>query len=127
MLLRDRVSFRDRLLTCRSCGIRFLYSAEQQREQAESEQVGEPECCPGCVALEAWLERQEPQRRRGTVRWYDTRKGYGFVRDEEGQDVFVHRSAFRHQGRLRAGQRVEYTLSETARGLAAEKIVRVAE
>ncbi|NLG50603.1 MAG: cold shock domain-containing protein [Chloroflexi bacterium] len=122
MSLRDRALFRDRLLTCRSCGIRFLYSAEQQRQQAE-----EPECCPGCLALEAWLERQEPPRRRGTVRWYDTRKGYGFIRDEEGHDVFVHRSAFRHQGRLRPGQRVEYTVIETERGPAAEKVVRVTE
>ena len=127
MPLRDHALFRDRQLTCRSCGIRFLYSTEQQRRQAESGETEEPACCPGCLALEAWLERQEPQRRRGTVRWYDTRKGYGFIRDEEGHDVFVHRSAFRHQGRLRAGQRVEYIVTETDRGPTAEKVVRVAE
>jgi len=127
MSLRDPVLFRDRLLTCRSCGIRFLYSAEQQRQQAESGQTEAPKCCPGCLALGAWLERQEPQRRRGTVRWYDARKGYGFIRDEEGHDVFVHRSAFRHQGRLRVGQRVEYAVTETDRGLAAEKVVKVVE
>lgn len=118
--------FRDRLLTCRSCGIRFLFSSAQQRRRAESGEQP-PECCPGCLALSAWLKRQQGERHQGTVRWYDARKGYGFIRDEEGGDVFVHRSSFRLRGRVRPGERVEYTVAETDRGPTAREVVRVTE
>lgn len=118
--------FRDRFLTCRSCGIRFLFSAAQQRQQAENSSPRTPDCCPGCRALNAWWEQQASERHRGTVRWYDARKGYGFIRDNEGQEVFVHRSAL-HRGRLRSGQQVEYTITQTERGLAAEEVARVSE
>ncbi len=57
----------------------------------------------------------------GLVKWFNTRKGYGFIsRDDGGRDVFVHYSSivvsddsFRD---LREGQRVEFILSESERG-----------
>jgi CspA family cold shock protein len=68
-------------------------------------------------------------RVRGVVAWYDPRKGYGFIRDDAGQDVFVHRSSIRREGRrgLRTGDVVEYAVEQTERGLVARKVRELTE
>ena len=51
----------------------------------------------------------------GTVKWFNTQKGYGFINpDEEGNDVFVHITAVQNSGlnELNEGQRVSYELAE---------------
>jgi len=64
----------------------------------------------------------------GRVKWFDTKKGYGFIVGPNGQDVFVHYTSIEGQGfrSLREGERVEYELVETPKGLAATH-VRVAQ
>jgi len=64
----------------------------------------------------------------GSVKWFDTKKGYGFIRGPEGKDVFVHYSSIEGDGfrSLREGEPVEYELIQTDKGLAANH-VRVAE
>ena len=52
---------------------------------------------------------------QGTVKWFNTQKGYGFINpDEEGSDVFVHITAVQNSGLtgLNEGQRVSYELAE---------------
>lgn len=64
----------------------------------------------------------------GTVKWFDCKKGYGFVIDEQGQDIFVHYTAIEGDGfrRLRDGEQVEFDLSTGPKGLLALKVRRVA-
>ena len=55
----------------------------------------------------------------GTVKWFNTQKGYGFINpDEEGNDVFVHITAVQNSGlnELNEGQRVAYELAEQRNG-----------
>lgn len=57
---------------------------------------------------------------KGTVKWFNAEKGYGFITGEDGADVFVHFSAInggRIQIPLEEGQAVTYDLTEGARGI----------
>ncbi len=60
----------------------------------------------------------------GSVKWFDTKKGYGFIVGPEGQDIFVHYSAIDGDGfrALREGDQVEFELIETPKGLAAAHV-----
>ena len=55
---------------------------------------------------------------RGTVKWFNNQKGYGFISDEGGNDVFVHFSDLNMEGfnTLNEGNSVEYYLTEGAKG-----------
>lgn len=57
----------------------------------------------------------------GTVKWFDDEKGYGFIEQEIGDDVFVHYSEIQQDGykTLEEGQSVSFELEETDKGLAA--------
>ncbi len=61
----------------------------------------------------------------GTVRWFNNRKGYGFIGREGGDDVFVHYTAIRMEGfrRLDEGQSVEFSIEEGPRGIQAADVV----
>ncbi len=60
----------------------------------------------------------------GTVKWFDNRKGYGFIINPDGQDVFVHFSEIQGDGflTLRDGEKVEYEQAEGERGLHARNV-----
>jgi CspA family cold shock protein len=60
----------------------------------------------------------------GTVKWFNDSKGFGFISQESGQDVFVHYSAINTDGHrtLREGQKVTMNVSEGAKGLQAENV-----
>ena len=63
---------------------------------------------------------------KGTVKWFNDTKGYGFIRDLTGQEVFVHFSAINGEGfrTLNEGEAVEFELRETDRGLQASNVIR---
>jgi CspA family cold shock protein len=54
---------------------------------------------------------------KGTVKWYDADKGYGFIQSEENKDFFVHRSGVKDNVFfLEAGQNVEFKIKENDKG-----------
>lgn len=57
-------------------------------------------------------------KKKGTVKWFDTRRGFGFVTDGDGVDYFVHFSQIRMDGfkKLQSGQEVEFEVSEDDQG-----------
>jgi cold shock protein len=60
----------------------------------------------------------------GTVKWFNGGKGYGFLAQEGGQDVFVHFSAIQGGGyrNLEEGQKVEFTIEQGPKGLQAADV-----
>jgi CspA family cold shock protein len=61
----------------------------------------------------------------GTVKWFNAGKGYGFIEQEDGEDVFVHYSALQSEGfrSLAEGQRVEFSVEQGPKGLQATNVV----
>ena len=63
----------------------------------------------------------------GTVKWFNGGKGYGFISQEGGQDVFVHFSAIQGDGyrSLEEGQRVEFSIEQGPKGLQASNVTAI--
>ncbi len=63
----------------------------------------------------------------GTVKWFNESKGFGFIAQESGPDVFVHFSAITGDGfkTLAEGQKVEFTITQGQKGPQAENVVAV--
>ena len=64
---------------------------------------------------------------RGTVKWFNAEKGYGFIESDSGSDVFVHYSAIQGEGykTLEEGQQVEFEVVQGNRGPQAEHVVKL--
>ena len=64
---------------------------------------------------------------KGTVKWFNSQKGYGFISDEEGKDVFVHYSGITMEGfkSLEEGQEVEYDIVDGEKGPQAINVNRL--
>jgi CspA family cold shock protein len=64
------------------------------------------------------------ERENGVVKWFDVKKGYGFIKREEGSDVFVHYSSIQGDDfrKLEEGQQVSFVVSETDKGLQAQDV-----
>jgi len=52
----------------------------------------------------------------GTVKWFNSNRGYGFIKPETGSDVFVHASAIEADGSLAEGQVVEFDITQGQKG-----------
>jgi CspA family cold shock protein len=141
------MSFADKMLHCERCDRTFIFTVEQQREMAAAgQEVVEPTLCPTCQRLvappepqfqagsEAGLSPVEsaspgdrevppppvvgPGRHTGQVKWFDARKGFGFIIQDEGGEIFVHHTGIAGEGykRLEDGQLVEYEIETTSKG-----------
>jgi CspA family cold shock protein len=61
------------------------------------------------------------------VKWFNNTKGYGFIQQDNGEDVFVHYSAIQEQGfkSLDEGQPVEFEITQGPKGPQAEKVIKI--
>ena len=64
----------------------------------------------------------------GTVKWFNSSKGYGFIQQKDGEDVFVHFQAIVADGykTLQEGQQVEFTIAQGQKGLQAQDVKIIA-
>ncbi|MCG3197877.1 MAG: cold shock domain-containing protein [Candidatus Omnitrophica bacterium] len=63
----------------------------------------------------------------GTVKWFNDSKGFGFISQPNGEDVFVHHTAIQGQGfkTLAEGDKVQFEITKGQKGLAAQNVVKV--
>jgi len=73
------------------------------------------------------FERSTVLREKGTVKWFNGAKGYGFIQRSTGEDVFVHFSSIQENGyrTLNEGEIVEFDLLKGPKGFQAANVVRV--
>lgn len=63
---------------------------------------------------------------KGTVKWFDATKGFGFIEQDSGEDIFVHFSAIQGEGfkTLEEGEEVTFEIEDSDRGLQATNVER---
>jgi len=63
----------------------------------------------------------------GRIKWFSDAKGYGFIEQEDGEDVFVHYSAIQGEGfkTLAEGQKVEFEVTQGPKGLQATRVMKI--
>ena len=73
------------------------------------------------------LNEEQQKMAQGQVKWFNDAKGYGFISQEGGEDVFVHFSAIQAQGfkSLAEGDRVEFEVTKGPKGLQAANVRKV--
>ena len=66
----------------------------------------------------------ENMKETGIVKWFSSKKGYGFIQRQNGEDIFVHYSAIKGEGyrELFEGKMVEFTIVDSDRGLVAQEV-----
>ena len=64
------------------------------------------------------------EREKGIVKWFNERRGFGFIERESGSDIFVHFSSIKNSGfkTLKDGQSVEFTVVSNEKGESAEEV-----
>ena len=62
---------------------------------------------------------------KGKIKWYNARKGYGFIEGEDGKDVFVHRNSIPDGAYLNEGDQVEYEIEDSEKGPQATNVKKL--
>ena len=79
------------------------------------------------IVMYVFIENGGTEMSKGTVKWFNNQKGYGFISDAEGNDVFVHYTGLNMEGfkTLEEGQAVEFDVTEGAKGPQAINVVKL--
>ncbi len=111
------MNFRDTLVTCRECGKRFVFTVEAQRRLAErGQEIVVPQVCDTCAR-----KARYGGKLHGRVKWFSREKGYGFIIEDDGNEIFFHRkgvplTAGGTLPLLDDGQEVLYETMDTPKG-----------
>jgi CspA family cold shock protein len=111
------MNFRDTLITCQECGQQFIFTVETQRQMAgKGLEVSVPEECSACTRKVNYGGRLH-----GRIKWFELGKGYGFISEDNGKELFFHRSGvpLTEEGNLPSleeGQEVLYDVKESPKG-----------
>lgn len=122
--------YRDTWIVCAQCGKKFVFSVEEQRRLArEGKMVEPPSLCPDCQRKAQARQAPAPPPYResialdegpfeGTVKWYDPARAYGFITQENGKEIFFHRSGIAPGGpeQFKEGARVTYLIEDSPKG-----------
>jgi CspA family cold shock protein len=140
------MTYQDTWAICTKCGKKFVFRIEDQRRQAErGEEITPPELCPACQSQShksrrsesSGAPRSESNQKRtaesgqgpheGSVKWYDSEKGYGFIVQQGGEDIFFHRTgiAAGETPHFPDGTRVTYLVEQTSKGPQAVDVARM--
>jgi CspA family cold shock protein len=117
------MTYRDTFVTCQECEKKFVFTVEKQRQMAEQgQEVVVPELCTGCTGSVKYGDKSH-----GRIKWFSLEKGYGFIVQDSGGEIFVHRNSVSsaEDGTLPAleeGQEVLYVVSEGSKGPQASEV-----
>jgi CspA family cold shock protein len=62
---------------------------------------------------------------KGNIKWYNARKGYGFITGEDGKEVFIHRTAISADTSLNEGDEVQFEVESSERGPQAKNVKKL--
>jgi CspA family cold shock protein len=117
------MNFRDTLITCQECSKQFIFTVEKQRQMVDRGlEVVLPDQCPACTQRVHYGGKLH-----GRIKWFNPQKGWGFILQDDGSDIFVHRDGIplTEEGTLPSleeGQEVLYDVIDTPKGRQAVKV-----
>lgn len=113
------------LLTCVAVALHLATTQLAGETRGTEHQARRPRTAPATTPAAPATSAPEAGRETGTVKWFNTSKGFGFISRDNGDDLFVHFRAIRGEGHriLMEGQRVEFAIQKRERGLQAEDVV----
>lgn len=63
------------------------------------------------------------ERMKGTVKWFNADRGFGFIQPEQGKEIFVHIYGVKHNACLTPGQQVEFNITQGKKGPQADNVI----
>lgn len=117
------MNFRDTVVKCQECGKEYIFTVEKQRQMAERGlEIKVPDLCSACTQKVKYGDRLH-----GRIKWFTLEKGYGFIVEDSGGEIFFHRNSVLPADdgttpALDEGQEVLYETSDTPKGPQAVKV-----